>query len=380
MARRLVPVPGSAHPGPGSQPRQSRLGSSAQVWIPGHRFAVPRIGVRRNLNADPARTALALFRGAWHKRATESCLRVMTVRPDQNLPPADAPAKPTRREALLAGGGALAAALLPSCAALAQQPPAAAAKADGLPTVLLEAKPAFVEFNPGKVTDLWAFGGRTPGPSCACARARSSASRLVNGIAKPTSLHWHGVRIANEADGVAGLTQDPVAPGAGLDLRFTPPDAGTFIYRPMRAGLDQRAVRARPRRRRRGGGGRSPAPVDLDQVLASTTGGWPRTARWSRSGPSSDRAGAGRLGNLLTVNGARGPFKITAAPGARVRLRLANLCSARIMRIRFDGMKAYVVSVDGQPTDTLRAAALDPALRARLALRGHRRPAARRRA
>ena len=93
-------------------------------------------------------------------------------------------------------------------------------------------------------------------------------------------------------------------------------------------------------------------------------------------GVVEDRAGAGRLGNILTVNGARGPFKITAAPGARVRLRLANLCGARIMRIRFDGMKAYVVSVDGQPTDTFQPLR-SIRLRARLALRGDRRPAAR---
>jgi FtsP/CotA-like multicopper oxidase with cupredoxin domain len=262
------------------------------------------------------------------------------------------PEAPTRRDALtvLAGAFASAAAGLAPGDALAQQPPAAA-KADGMPTVLLEAKPAFVEFNPGKVTDLWAFGGRTPGPELRLRKGEDFRFRLVNGIARPMSLHWHGMRIANEADGIAGLTQDPVAPGAGLDLHFVPPDAGTFIYRPG-------AIGSTGEQAERGLSGvvvveeAAPAPVDLDQVLAVDDWRLAEDGQMEPFDSVEDRAGGGRLGNLLTVNGARSPFKITAAPGARVRLRLANLCNARIMRIRFDGMKAYVVSVDGQPTDT----------------------------
>ena len=45
------------------------------------------------------------------------------------------------------------------------------------------------------------------------------------------------MRVANDMDGVAGLTQEPVAPGASSEVRFTPPDAGTFIYRPLTPGL-----------------------------------------------------------------------------------------------------------------------------------------------
>src|SRR6266508_1187155 len=50
-------------------------------------------------------------------------------------------------------------------------------------------------------------------------------------LAEPTSVHWHGVRLPNAMDGVPGLTQAPVAPGASFDYRFRPPDAGTFWYR-----------------------------------------------------------------------------------------------------------------------------------------------------
>ncbi len=69
-------------------------------------------------------------------------------------------------------------------------------------------------------------------------------------------------------------------------------------------------------------------------------------------GQTAFAASSGRLGNALTINGRPTPETIEAAPGTRLRLRLANACNARATRIRFDGLKAWVAAVDGQPTDT----------------------------
>lgn len=257
----------------------------------------------------------------------------------------------SRRRVLLGAGAAGLAAGRPITLFAQAAPASAAATADTMSTVLMEAKPAFTEFSPGKVTDLWAFGGATPGPELRLKKGEEFRAKLVNGITQPTSLHWHGLRIANEADGVAGLTQDPVAPGAGVEMRFTPPDAGTFIYRPCTIGFAAEQAE-------RGLAGmvvveeRFPVAVDIDRAVAVDDWRLDDEGRIEPFGSVGDRAGAGRLGNLLTVNGRRQPLKITAQPGSRIRLRIANLCSARIMRIRFDALKAYVVAVDGQPTDT----------------------------
>ena len=67
---------------------------------------------------------------------------------------------------------------------------------------------------------------------------------------------------------------------------------------------------------------------------------------------AAEAAAGGRLGNRLTVNGREAPETIETAPGSRLRLRFANACNARSMRIRFEDMKVYVAAVDGQPTDT----------------------------
>ena len=95
----------------------------------------------------------------------------------------------------------------------------------------------------------------------------------------------------------------------------------------------------------------SPA-VDLDRVVAVDDWRLNEQHQLEPFGSVEERASFGRLGNLLTVNGARAPERIVLAPGARVRLRIVNLCNARLMRIRFEGLKAFVIATDGQPTDS----------------------------
>ena len=96
-----------------------------------------------------------------------------------------------------------------------------------------------------------------------------------------------------------------------------------------------------------------PPPVDLDLPVLVTD--WLLGDDLVVQPFAADRpenASAGRLGSWVTVNGGPPPQRVPVAPGARVRLRLANGCNARIMRLRFDGIKAVVIAVDGQPTDS----------------------------
>src|SRR5690349_16145494 len=57
------------------------------------------------------------------------------------------------------------------------------------------------------------FDGVTPGPVLSLRRGEELKVRLINDLAVPTAIHWHGVRVPNAMDGTA-LTQAPVAPGA----------------------------------------------------------------------------------------------------------------------------------------------------------------------
>ena len=45
-------------------------------------------------------------------------------------------------------------------------------------------------------------------------------------------MHWHGIALRNDMDGVHDLTMSPVAAGSSFDYAFTVPDAGTFWFHP----------------------------------------------------------------------------------------------------------------------------------------------------
>ncbi|MGH6867274.1 MAG: multicopper oxidase domain-containing protein, partial [Methylocella sp.] len=61
---------------------------------------------------------------------------------------------------------------------------------------------------PATPTAVWSYNGEVPGPLLRFKKGEEVKVRLVNKLAQPTSLNWHGVRIINAMDGVAGLTQE----------------------------------------------------------------------------------------------------------------------------------------------------------------------------
>jgi FtsP/CotA-like multicopper oxidase with cupredoxin domain len=199
--------------------------------------------------------------------------------------------------------------------------------------------------------ELWGFDGEAPGAPIRLRHGEELRLRLVNDTPKPLSLHWHGVRGPSAMDGVAGLTQEPVAPGKSFDYRLTPPDAGTFLVRPLVLGASSEPA----------GRGLSALlvveerePPRLDAEFALVIDDWrvEESGALAPFGTVADASTTGRLGNVLTVNAGAAPHALQVAPGARVRLRIANACNARAMRIRFDGLRAYIAAIDGQPTDT----------------------------
>lgn len=273
----------------------------------------------------------------------------MARRQSDETPPD--PAIADRRQ-LLAGLGAAATLALARSAFAAQTAPAASATADGVATVLVEAKTGVTEFEPGKPTDVLTFGSRIPGTVLRIRKGEEFRGKLVNSLDQPLTLHWHGVRIANPMDGVAFLTQaQPVAPGTTAEIRFVPPDAGTFIYRPMVLGRTGELTD-------RGLAGlfivEEPVPPPSDGEVVLVIDDWRLNGDMQAEpfGGVSDAAGLGRLGNRLTVSGVNAPRRESVAPGARMRLRIASVANARLMKIRFDGLKAWVIGVNGQPTDS----------------------------
>jgi FtsP/CotA-like multicopper oxidase with cupredoxin domain len=77
---------------------------------------------------------------------------------------------------------------------------------------------------------LWTYNGSLPGPELRVVQGDRVRVTLVNRLPEATTIHWHGLRLPNAEDGVAGLTQDAVQPGQSYTYEFVARDAGTFWY------------------------------------------------------------------------------------------------------------------------------------------------------
>ncbi|MEZ5775302.1 MAG: multicopper oxidase family protein [Hyphomicrobiaceae bacterium] len=196
-------------------------------------------------------------------------------------------------------------------------------------------------------TGVWAYNGTTPGPVIRIRQGEELSARLVNRLAQPTTIHWHGIRIDNRMDGVPHLTQHSVDPDGSFDYRFTPPDAGTFWYHPHERSYEQVA---------RGLFGilvveeKDPPVVDHDIVLVVNDWRLGSDGSFSEAtlGSAHDRAHAGRLGNVLTTNGTTG-YTAAFRVNDRLRLRIVNCSSARTLQLALEGASARVIARDGQP-------------------------------
>ncbi len=215
----------------------------------------------------------------------------------------------------------------------------------------LTARPGATALGKGPETAILGFDGVSPGPLLRYRQGDSLDVRLINGLDLPATIHWHGMSGDNGMDGVAPLTQAAVAPGASFDYRRALPEPGLFCYRPSVYGKT-------PELMGRGLKGLlvvdEPTPLEADADLLVALDDWRLDSQNQIAGdftaPQAARS-EGRIGTHLIVNGAPAPAAHEARPGARIRLRLANLANARLMMLTFDGVQPFVIAIDSQPCD-----------------------------
>lgn len=151
-----------------------------------------------------------------------------------------------RRQLLLGGTGIAGAGLLAACtnppanpgapapgsSASSSYPTPSLTPAPGRSVVQRTLSPRPVTLDLGGVSaKTWAYDDSSMGA------LRGTAGDLFritvdNQLPASTSVHWHGVRLHHAADGVPGVTQDPIEPGAGFTYEFVAPDPGTFFFHP----------------------------------------------------------------------------------------------------------------------------------------------------
>jgi FtsP/CotA-like multicopper oxidase with cupredoxin domain len=94
----------------------------------------------------------------------------------------------------------------------------------------LVAEPIKAEFVPGRVVDVWGYNGHNPGPTIEVNEGDRVRILFENRLPEPTTVHWHGLEVPIEMDGVPVISQPLVAPGARFTYEFTVNQNGTFFY------------------------------------------------------------------------------------------------------------------------------------------------------
>jgi FtsP/CotA-like multicopper oxidase with cupredoxin domain len=240
----------------------------------------------------------------------------------------------------------------------------------------LTAAPGRVDLG-GPVVDTWSFGP-VPGPTIRARTGDRLVVDLTNGLPAPTTVHWHGIALRNDMDGVPGMTQAPVAPGAVFRYDFTVPDAGTYFFHPhvgvqLDRGLYGVLVVDDPAEPGAydhewvvvlddwvDGTGRTPDQVltSLKSAPGSGMGGMGMGMGMGGGGMGGESTTSPLLGGAgdiaypyYLVNGRvpATPVTLTGRPRQRVRVRLVNASSDTAFRVAVGGHQLSLTHADGFP-------------------------------
>ena len=254
-----------------------------------------------------------------------------------------------------------------------------------LVTARLAVRPTTVDLG-GLTVATWAFGNTVPGPLLRATAGDRLRVDVTNDLAVDTSVHWHGIALRNDMDGVPGITQDPIGAGKSFRYDFTVPDPGTYFYHPhsgvqLDRGLYGVLVVDDPAEPGDydaewivvlddwvDGTGRTPDQVleDLRAVEASSSGDMGDMGGMSMGGMGSEMqspilGGAGDISYPhYLVNGRtpQAPVTLTGKPGQRVRIRLVNAGSDTAFRVALGGHRLRITHSDGYPVEPAETDAL----------------------
>ncbi len=230
----------------------------------------------------------------------------------------------------------------------------------------------------GVEVGTWAYGENLPGPLLRATAGDLMRIHVDNQLPTETTVHWHGIRLRNVADGVPGLTQDPIAAGATYTYEFTVPDPGTYFFHPhvgvqLDRGLYGPLIVDDPN---------EPGDYDAEWIVVlddwlDGTGTTPDDVLAALTGDSSGNGGSmdgmGSMGGMdhggMGMGGGSAPFGdagdveyphflingripaspdvLRAKPGQRVRIRIINAASDTIFAVALGGHRLTVTHTDG---------------------------------
>jgi FtsP/CotA-like multicopper oxidase with cupredoxin domain len=210
--------------------------------------------------------------------------------------------------------------------------------------VQLDARVATVEIAPGLSVPAWTYDGGIPGPLIRVRVGDRLVVRFTNHLPQPTTVHWHGLRIPIQMDGVPGHSQPEVQPGGSFTYDFIVPDAGLFWYHPhiMSAaqvgfGLYGALLVEDP-----------DDPVEIEDEIVLVLSDIGIDAKGGLESPDSGGPAGmvfGREGSHVLVNGRVRPH-LSVHSGAPQRWRILNAAKSRYFQLFLDGQTITKIGGD----------------------------------
>ena len=186
----------------------------------------------------------------------------------------------------------------------------------------------------GRRLAMLAFNGQHPGPLIRVPEKSTIFVNFTNRTPYPTAVHWHGIRLDNDFDGVPGLTQDPVEPGGSFQYRIFFRDAGIYWYHPHhREDIQQELglygnLLVDPAAADYYGPANREEVLMLDDILLDADG------LVDFGAESANYMLMGRFGNRALVNGEPG-YRLEVDRGEVVRFHLTNASNTRTFNLSF---------------------------------------------
>ena len=235
----------------------------------------------------------------------------------------------------------------------------------------------------GKASHAFTINGTVPGPIIRLKEGQKVRIAVTNTLDEDTSIHWHGLLLPFQMDGVPGISFPGIKPGETFSYEFEVRQAGTYWYHshsnmqetmgqygaividPVKTDpvayerehvivlSDWSAMHAMEQMRKLKAMG---GYFNLNkQTLASKLKGRDQSAAerrmWARMRMDpTDIADVTGATYTYLVNGhdSMGNWTGLFSPGERVRLRIINAASMTNFNVRIPGLPMIVVAADGQ--------------------------------
>ena len=235
----------------------------------------------------------------------------------------------------------------------------------------------------GKMSHAVTINGTVPGPLIRLKEGQTVRLSVTNTLDEETSIHWHGLLVPFQMDGVPGVSFPGIPAGETFVYEFPVKQSGTYWYH-SHSGLQEAEGHYGPLVIEPAG----PDPIGYDrehvivlsdfsfmhphlifkrmkqqagvfnyqkQTLSSLMAGKDQTLQermdWGkmRMDPTdiSDVTGA-VMTFLVNGHGPTDNWTGLFAPGERVRLRFINTAAQMMFNVRIPGLKLTVVAADGQ--------------------------------